>query len=240
METSKYQKFDTVTISRSEIKIAGYNPRRISDAARKKLRENIKRVGLLDTIVVNKNTMNIVSGHQRIAVLDALEKKKDYALTVAMVDLTEKEEMEQNLFFNNAKAMGEYDPYLLGEMFESYDIEVDNTGFDLPDLGIIGVEVDMAPVIDESAEPESEDDKELLQLNGQIYDDSHELRKAISGYAKNENKENINVFTVLTFSSEENKAAFMEKYGFTAYEKYIKGEILDQIIEEKYIKGKQP
>ena len=233
MEISKYQKFETVTISRADIHGAEYNPRRISDAAKKKLRDNIKRVGLLDTIVVNKNTMNIVSGHQRIAILDTLERKKDYNITVAMVDLTEKEEMEQNLFFNNAKAMGEYDPYLLGELFESYDIEVPNTGFDLPDLGILGVEVDMAPTYEPEAEPESEDDKELLQLNGKIYDDSHELRKTISGYAKNENKENINVFTVLTFSSEENKAAFMEKYGFTAYEKYIKGEILDQMIEQR-------
>lgn len=233
MELSKYQKFETVTINRSDIHGAAYNPRRINDAAKKKLRDNIKRVGLLDTIVVNRNTMNIVSGHQRIAILDTLERKKDYNITVAMVDLTEKEEMEQNLFFNNSKAMGEYDPYLLGELFESYDIEVPNTGFDLPDLGILGVEVDMAPAFDETAEPESEDDKELLKLNGQIYDDSHELRKAISGYAKNENKENVNVFTILTFSSEENKAAFMEKYGFTAYDKYIKGEVLDQLIEQR-------
>lgn len=232
MELSKYQKFETKTISRGDIHGADYNPRRISDAAKKKLRENIKRVGLLDTIVVNKNTMNIVSGHQRIAILDSLERKKDYNITVALVDLTEKEEMEQNLFFNNAKAMGEYDPYLLGELFESYDIEVDNTGFELPDLGILGVEVDMAPVY-EAEEPEDEEERELLQLNGKIYDDSHELRKAIQGYARNENKENVNVFTVLTFSSEENKAAFMEKYGFTAYEKYIKGEVLDQLIEQR-------
>lgn len=231
MEISKYQKFETQTISRSEIKGADYNPRRISEQAKKKLRDNIKRVGLLDTIVVNKNTMNIVSGHQRIAILDSLERKKDYNITVAMVDLTDTEEMEQNLFFNNSKAMGEYDPYLLGEIFESYDLQVENTGFDLPDLGILGVEVDMAPSFMEE-EPEDEEDKELLQLNNQIYEDSHELRKAIKDYARNENKENVNVFTVLTFSNEENKARFMEKYGFTAYEKYIKGEILDQIIEQ--------
>lgn len=80
----------------------------------------------------------------------------------------------------------------------------------------------------------------MLLLNGKIYNDSHELRKAISGYAKNENKENINVFTVLTFSCEENKASFMEKYGFTAYEKYIKGEILDQIIEQSKRQNNQP
>ena len=234
MEKTKYEKFEMVTVNRNDIHGAPYNPRIISDKNKKKLKDNLKRVGLVEPIVVNRRTMNIVSGHQRIACLDSLEHKQDYSLDVAMVDLSEKEEMEQNLFMNNEKAMGEYDPFMLAEVFESNDIEVDNTGFELPDLGILGVEIDM-PTLDVE-EMEDEDDKELLQLNGKIYDDSHELRKAISGYAKNENKENINVFTVLTFSSEENKAAFMEKYGFTAYEKYIKGEVLDQIIEQ----SKQP
>lgn len=53
-EVSKYQKFETATINREQIKNAKYNPRRISDSAKKKLKDNIKRVGLLDTIVVNK------------------------------------------------------------------------------------------------------------------------------------------------------------------------------------------
>lgn len=232
MEVSKYQKFETKTISRSQIQGAPYNPRRISDAAKKKLRDNIKRVGLLDTIVVNRRTMNIVSGHQRIAILDSLERKKDYNITVALVDLSEKEEMEQNLFFNNEKAMGEYDPYLLAELFEVNDIEVDNTGFELPDLGLLGVEVDMAPAYGEEDEPEDEDDKELLQLNGKIYNDSNGLRKAIKEYANNENTGVIDVNVVLTFSSTENKTAFMQKYGFGGGEKYVKGEVFDQIIEK--------
>ena len=114
-EVSKYQKFETATINREQIKNAKYNPRRISDSAKKKLKDNIKRVGLLDTIVVNKNTMNIVSGHQRISILDSLERKKNYNLTVAMVDLSEKEEKEQNIFFNNTKVQGEFDTDILAE-----------------------------------------------------------------------------------------------------------------------------
>ena len=231
MELTKYQKFETKTISRSQIQGAPYNPRRISDAAKKKLRDNIKRVGLLDTIVVNKRTMNIVSGHQRIAILDTLERKKDYAITVAMVDLSEKEEMEQNLFFNNAKAMGEFDQSLLAEIFETTDIEVDYTGFELPDLGLLGVEIDMAPSEDE--EPTNEDDKELLQLNGRIYDDSNDLRKAIKEYSTKGDAQVIDINVVLTFGSTENKVAFMQKYGFGGGEKYVKGEVFDQIIEQK-------
>lgn len=232
MEISKYQKFETKTISRDQIQGAPYNPRRISDQAKKKLRDNIKRVGLLDTIVVNKRTMNIVSGHQRVAILDSLERKKDYAITVAMVDLSEKEEMEQNLFMNNAKAMGEYDPSLLAELFETTDIDVDYTGFELPDLGILGVEIDMAPT-DDDEEQVSEDDKELLQLDGRIYDDSHELRKAIKEHSSRGDTNTIDVNVVLTFSSTEAKVSFMQKYGFGGGEKYVKGEVFDQIIEQK-------
>lgn len=123
-EVSKYQKFETATINREQIKNAKYNPRRISDSAKKKLKDNIKRVGLLDTIVVNKNTMNIVSGHQRISILDSLERKKNYNLTVAMVDLSEKEEKEQNIFFNNTKVQGEFDTDILAEMLSDIDLSV--------------------------------------------------------------------------------------------------------------------
>lgn len=231
MELSKFQKFEIATISRDEIKNADYNPRFISDAAKKKLRDNIKRVGLLDTIVVNKNTMNIVSGHQRIAIMDSLERKKDYSITVSLVDLTEKEEIEQNLFFNNSKAQGEYDPFKLGEIFNYNDIEVDNTGFELPDLGILGVEIDMTPVMDE--EPERASDVNTLKLNGEIYDNSHELRKAIGEYTQSENKSDNDVFVVLTFGTHQAKADFLLKYGFQENDKYIKGEILSQIINSK-------
>lgn len=226
---SKYQKFETRTISRSEIKNAEYNPRKITDSAKKKLRDNIKRVGLLDTIVVNKNTMNIVSGHQRVAILDSLERKKDYSLTVSIVDLTDKEEIEQNLFFNNSKAQGEYDTFALGELFEYNDIDVDCTGFELSDLGILGVEVDLQSAYNE---PEREEDKELLKLNNQVYNDAHELRKAVSNYSKDENKANNDVFVVLTFSSDENKAQFLEKFGFSANDKYLKGEVFAKMVSK--------
>ena len=239
MEKNKYEKFEIVTINRSEIHGAPYNPRRMSEANRKRLRENIKRVGMVEPIVVNKPTRNIVSGHQRISILDTLMHKKDYEITVAMVDLSEKEEMEQNLFMNNSKAMGEYDEFQLAEIFESYDIELDNTGFELPDLGLMGIEIDMTLDDDEIPEQISEDDKEMLQLNGKIFTDSHELRKAIKEYGNNGNREVIDLNVVLTFGTTEAKVSFMQRYGFEGGEKYIKGEVFDKIIEQRTSDGKQ-
>src|SRR4051812_29770 len=101
IKRSKYQKFEALDIHRSMVHGSEYNPRQINAHAKKKLRENIKKKGLLGGIVWNKRTGNLVSGHQRLAVLDSLEGSQDYLLTVDVVDLSEQEEKEQNLFFNN-------------------------------------------------------------------------------------------------------------------------------------------
>lgn len=223
-EVSKYQKFETATINRGQIKNAEYNPRRISDSAKKKLKDNIKRVGLLDTIVVNKNTMNIVSGHQRISILDSLERKKDYNLTVAMVDLSEKEEKEQNIFFNNTKVQGEFDTDILASMLSDIDFEC--AGLDINDVGILGVEVDLP-----SIEEPSEADKEVMKLNNEIYDNKREMRKAVMSHSQTKNEELVDTFVVLTFSNQSNKEVFLQRFGFRPQEKYIKGEVLSDMVE---------
>lgn len=217
-EVSKYQKFETATINRGQIKNAEYNPRKISDSAKKKLKDNIKRVGLLDTIVVNKNTMNIVSGHQRISILDSLERKKDYNLTVAMIDLSEKEEKEQNIFFNNTKVQGEFDTDILASMLSDIDFEC--AGLDINDVGILGVEVDLP-----SIEEPSEADKEVMKLNNEIYDNKREMRKAVMNHSQTKNEESVDTFVVLTFSNQSNKEVFLQRFGFRPQEKYIKGEV---------------
>jgi len=225
MALTKYQKFETKTVLRSEIKGAEYNPRKISDDARKQLRDNIKRVGLLDTIVVNKNTMNIVSGHQRIAILDSLERKNDYELTVAMVDLTDKEEKEQNVFFNNSKVQGEFDLDILSQII--LDVDYENMGFSINDMGILGVEVDMKQM----ADTQTEADDDILQFNKAIYDNKREMRKDIINHSQDVNNESIDTVIILTFTNQTNKSAFMERFGYRGQDKYIKGEVFSNQIE---------
>lgn len=91
---TKYQKFKTVTIHRGLLVDAPYNPRKINDKQRAGLRKNLKRVGLIQPIVWNENTGNIVSGHQRIAILDDLMGTSDYEIDVTCVSLDEKTERE--------------------------------------------------------------------------------------------------------------------------------------------------
>lgn len=108
-EISKYQKFEAKTINRSEIKNADYNPRRIGEAEAKLLKKSLKTHGLVDTLIFNKQTGNLVGGHQRLAQLDSLENGTDYALTVSVIDVPLKKEKEINLMLNNPNAQGEYD-----------------------------------------------------------------------------------------------------------------------------------
>lgn len=127
---SEYQKFETLTISRSDLKAAPYNPRKLHPKARAKIKANIARVGLLEPPIWNKRTGNLVGGHQRLSILDSLHKSPDYALTVAVVDLTDKEEKEQNIFLNNGEAQGEWDLDAIEKMFREDHLSPDATGFD--------------------------------------------------------------------------------------------------------------
>jgi ParB-like chromosome segregation protein Spo0J len=131
---TEYQKFVVETIHRSEIKNAPYNPRQISDYSRKKLRDSLGKMGLVQPICWNKRTGHIVGGHQRVAALDDLERTMDYSMSVAVVDVDLKTEKELNVFLNNANAQGDWDLEKLNTLLKDAEIELENTGFDLGDV----------------------------------------------------------------------------------------------------------
>lgn len=143
MIENKIKQSEVVTVRRSEINFAPYNPRKISDKARKQLKANLKRVGLLGGVVWNKRTGNLVSGHQKVGIMDEVNKynpqtlENEYELRVEAVDLDEKSEKEQNLFMNNRSAQGEFDDDMLREMFEGIDYSL--AGFDDFDVDMLGI-----------------------------------------------------------------------------------------------------
>lgn len=158
IKKTEHQRFEMQTMRRSEIKEAPYNPRIITDQNRKKLKEKVKSVGLLQPLVVNRRTGNLVSGHQRLAALDSLERGKDFELDVSMIDVDETVEKEMVVFFNNPSAQGEWNLDLLADMqlehgvdfadmgFEKYDIDMMFDGdtrfsgvfLDVPEVGLTG------------------------------------------------------------------------------------------------------
>ena len=132
-QRTRFQKFEARDIHRGEIKNAPYNPRVISDRAKKLIKENIKNNGLLGAIIWNETTGNIVGGHQRLAALDALEKGQNYTLTVDVVHLDLKAEKEQNVFLNNSNAQGDWDLKALEKLLAD-DVNLENAGFSNAEL----------------------------------------------------------------------------------------------------------
>jgi hypothetical protein len=156
--------------------LAEYNPRKITDEAKRSLKRGIKKFGLLGGVVVNRQTgMTVVSGHQRIAVMDDLNKypDNDYVLRIDIIDVGEKEEKELNVLLNNPNAQGTWDYDALREIIP--DIDYKDAGLTEEDLNIIGV--DFLLQTDDEKELASELDNAMSGLNAQS-EAEKEARKA--------------------------------------------------------------
>lgn len=142
---SKYIKSESQELLRSQLHFAGYNPRVISEESRKTLKRGIKKFGLAGGLVVNKHTgYTVVSGHQRLSVLDELQKynaethENDYTLRVDVVDVDEAGEQELNILLNNPNAQGQWDFDALATILPNIDYR--NAGLTEADLSMIGVD----------------------------------------------------------------------------------------------------
>lgn len=139
---NKIKQAETAIINRSLITPADYNPRTISDDARKKLKKNIKENGIIGGMVWNKTTSNLVSGHQKLSILDEINKYdqgNDYELKVDVIEVDLKKEKELNIWFNSKAVQGEMDYKKLALMWG--EIDVDLAGLDDVDISMIQFEL---------------------------------------------------------------------------------------------------
>lgn len=128
--SNQFERFVPKRISRTQIESAPYNPRKITPAAKRQLRDNIERVGLVEPLIWNKRTGNLVGGHQRLSILDGLHGgQTDYKLTVSEVDLDPKDEKIQNVFLNNPGSQGTYDPTKMADLLVDTDFSLADAGF---------------------------------------------------------------------------------------------------------------
>lgn len=217
---SKVQKFEIVRIHRRDIKNAPYNPRQIDDHARKKLEANLKKNGLLSPLVWNKRSGNLVSGHQRLACMDILQGSDNYQMDIAAVDLDDKTEKEQNIFFNNASAMGTWDVDALGAMFAG-DSEVDYkaAGFDDMDLQMIFDDTEYATTMfDMSAAPQAVKD------NVTSLEEIQKMKRARKDFKEEDIAANdTEFFAVVVFPNRQTQGRFMERIGMTKDDRYVDG-----------------
>lgn len=242
-ELNKYFTSETIEIQRSEINLANYNPRSISAEARKKLKANIKKNGLLGGLVYNIQTKTLVSGHQRISILDELNKypENDYLVKVEAVDVDEQREKELNVWFNNTAVQGEWDYNLLATLIP--DIDFKNAGLSDEDLQLIGVdftlqteeERDITSAFDELNAPakkvkEAEKKAKKEKMEEEKIAHNKEVKAKVMADAQ-EKAENMESYVMIPFDTYKRKAAFMERFGFDPREKFIKGEVFENMIE---------
>lgn len=115
-----------------DIAPAKYNPRKISDEAMGRLTKSLAEFGNIQPITWNARTGNVVGGHQRLKVYQAMGKTE---VEVWAVDLDEQKEKAANIALN--KLAGEFDLPALKDILEDIDtgdLDIEITGFSMQEV----------------------------------------------------------------------------------------------------------
>lgn len=217
MAMAKTQRFEIMTIHRSEIKNAPYNPRRISKEAAERLKKGLKKFGLASTLTWNQRTGNLVSGHQRLAQMDILEGTQDYEITVSAIDVSLKDEMALNVQMNNQSMMGEFDIDSLVDMVDM-GADLDDFGFSDSDIDVLFGDSELAQKFTDNSEVE--ESKEKLR----------DIKQDRSEWTENLKKDNSAAyyFTVICSSADEREELFRQM-GVPFSEEFVNSKMLYRI-----------
>lgn len=215
---AKTERFEMAELKRSEIRNAAYNPRKITKEAKEKLKKGLETHGLVSPLTWNRRTGNLVSGHQRIAQIDAIEGTKDYTLQVAVIDVDAKQEKEINILLNNQAAMGEFDIDKLVELVE--DIDYSAAGFGADDMEDLLGDIDIDMFTDEDVEKRRENYEEGI---------AHRKRMQNASYREN----NVEFYTNLIFPDKVQRSEFFAMIGIKD-ELYVDGTLVMAQIRKRY------
>ncbi len=216
-------RYDIVEMDRRDLTSAPYNPRKIGDAAKKKLKAGLTKFGLLTPPVWNKRSGLLVGGHRRLEALDAIHGTNTYRLKVAVADLSDAEEREANILLNNQEAMGEWDMDGLAALLKTPELDLTVTGFDHADMfRLFGEHVLSA------ATPETIDTavQQLRQFR-EAFDSKR--NQAVKGH-------NENFYLVVIFRDAETRLAFTTRYGL-ADNRYQDGRAIEALIAQSGSSG---
>lgn len=132
-------------VMRSQLRIAGYNPRGITAEGKEELQRSLINFGVVGGIVINAGNSNtLVGGHQKIAILDEMhgyngtKGKGDYPVVVSVVNVDTKTEKELNIALNNHRIGGYTDYEKLKNLLP--DIDYRNAGLDETDMQMMGID----------------------------------------------------------------------------------------------------
>lgn len=166
---------------------AAYNPRvdlQPENEEYQAIERSLKRHGLVQPIVWNRRTNTVVSGHQRLTVLEA---QGETEVTVSVVDLDDVQEKELNIALN--KISGEWDDDKLSVILNELGDEAADTGFTLPEIDVLRDELKsyFDDVTETDEEPAEEPDGSfLLSLDFDVADE-----KPLKAYIKEHGEEAV-------------------------------------------------
>lgn len=167
---------------------AAYNPRvdlRPEDEEYQAIERSLKRHGLVQPIVWNRRTNTVVSGHQRLTVLEA---QGETEVTVSVVDLDDIQEKELNVALN--KITGEWDDDKLSVILNELGGEATDTGFTLPEIDVLRDELksyfDDVTAPDEEEPTEEPEESFLLSLTFDAADE-----KPLKAYIKEHSEDAV-------------------------------------------------
>ncbi len=150
---------------------AKYNPRKKlkpGDKEFQKLENSINSFGYVEPIVVNAaNNNTVISGHQRLSVLQHLGETEAECV---VVELGENDEKALNIAMN--KVSGEWDEQMLTDLLadlQDADFDLGKTGFDPPEIETLFNKVHSKDVEDDDFDVEKELENPAFSKEGDIW-----------------------------------------------------------------------
>lgn len=188
----------------------------------KRLRKGIREYGLVAPITWNRRTGNIVGGHQRLKQLDALEKSEDYDLTVAVIDVDEREEAKINVQLNNPSMQGDWDFDKLADMTDQFDLTMEDMGFSKLDIDIMFDGDERFSDLYQTPEVEATEEQ-IDEIRASRESSKERLKEA----------NNINWYTTIVFEDEKDRAEFHKRISVPVTEEYVTREQVERLCGQK-------
>ncbi len=153
----------------SKINPAAYNPRKdlqSGDLEYEKLKKSITEFDLVEPLIWNKRTNNLIGGHQRLKILKEQGKTE---VDVSVVDLSEVKEKALNIALN--KISGDWDLPKLKDLLQELDtgeFDIEITGFNEQEIEDL---INQLYVPDENEQDDQvpEVPEELITKKGDLY-----------------------------------------------------------------------
>lgn len=218
---SRYQAFRVERVNRQQINLAPYNPRVMSPEAEKMLQHSIGSLGLVETLVWNRRTGNLVGGHQRIGRIDELEGRADYDLDLAVVDVDEATEKKLNLALNNRNIQGDWDEDALADLLRQFDAG------DYKDIGVTDADLDYLIGEASSLRDFAEDTPERRTMKGTLADIKQDRAQMNQRLA---DEQNVDFYCVVVFEDYQQRDDFYAALGLNPADIYLRGSDLMRLL----------